>query len=319
MTREEAIQALKEKVNYYESDKRLKAAIETIFPELRESEDERIRKWIVDVISYHFDEEMKKSALAWLEKQKEHRNNSDAPNENSWSGIISSSDKDKNLDEIAQDYVDGVKKYNSEPTWDLIQTAVCYGHHLAEYKEQKPVEWSDEDEESLDSIIRRLDSLLDGADILEKTNIVGEIAFLKSLRQQPKVEWSEEDKKMIKSISNSICGNDWRTKEEKDKMCNWLNSLRPKPKVKLTELDENILEAAIAFVEQNNHFNCWRGVDKHTVLSALRSLEPHWKPSEEQMDALKEASVSWMNETMDNTRLLESLYNDLLKLKSDEK
>ena len=63
-------------------------------------------------------------------EQKEHQNNSDAPNESSWAGMISSSDKDKNLDEIAQDYVNGVKEYNSEPTWDLIQTAVCYGYHL---------------------------------------------------------------------------------------------------------------------------------------------------------------------------------------------
>lgn len=39
-----------------------------------------------------------------------------------------------------------------------------------------------------------------------------------------------------------------------------------------------------------------------------------WKPSEEQMDALKEASTSWMNEHMGNCELLESLYNDLTKL-----
>ena len=93
------------------------------------------------------------------EKQKEHQNNSDAPNESSWSGIISSSDKDKNLDEIAQDYVDGVTEYNPEPTWDLMQTAVCYGYHYCEQKEQKPeerfeearekyqVEWSDNDDQ----------------------------------------------------------------------------------------------------------------------------------------------------------------------------
>ena len=43
-------------------------------------------------------------------------------------------DKDKNLDEIAQDYVDGVKEYNPEPTWDLMQTAVCYGYHYCEQK-----------------------------------------------------------------------------------------------------------------------------------------------------------------------------------------
>lgn len=75
-----------------------------------------------------------------------------------------------------------------------------------------------------------------------------------------------------------------------NEMVKWLKSLkdRVQPKVELTQLDKNILEAAIAFVEQNNHFNCWRGVDKHTVLSALYSLRPQntWKPSELQIEAL---------------------------------
>ena len=123
------------------------ATLEFLFPQLKESENERIRKWIynlVENLGYPADEaaekeleEMQPLALAWLEKQKEHQNNSDAPNESSWSGMISSSDKDKNLDEIAQEYVDSVKQYNQEPTWDLMQTAVCYGYHLAEQKEQK--------------------------------------------------------------------------------------------------------------------------------------------------------------------------------------
>ena len=110
------------------------ATLEFLFPQLKESEDERIRKAMLQ----HFKNKTKekwcnipvKDIISWLEKQKEHQNNSDAPNESSWAGMISSSDKDKNLDEIAQDYVNGVKEYNPEPTWDLIQTAVCYGYHL---------------------------------------------------------------------------------------------------------------------------------------------------------------------------------------------
>lgn len=44
MTKEEALQAIKAKMDYYESDKRLRAAIETLIPELKESEEEYIRK-----------------------------------------------------------------------------------------------------------------------------------------------------------------------------------------------------------------------------------------------------------------------------------
>ena len=79
-----------------------------------------IKEWSADLLN--------------LEKQKEHQNNSDAPKKALGRALTSPLDKDMNLDEIAQYYVDGVKEYNPEPTWDLMQTAVCYGYHLAEQK-----------------------------------------------------------------------------------------------------------------------------------------------------------------------------------------
>ena len=46
--------------------------IEEIFPELKESEDERIRKWIIGVLStYEHDRDLRNAAIAWLEKQGE--------------------------------------------------------------------------------------------------------------------------------------------------------------------------------------------------------------------------------------------------------
>ena len=81
-------------------------------------------------------QEQARQELGWPdEKKKEHQNNSDAPEKALGRDLISPKDKDKNLDEIAQDYVDGVKEYNPEPTWDLMQTAVCYGYHYREQKE----------------------------------------------------------------------------------------------------------------------------------------------------------------------------------------
>lgn len=54
---------------------------EEIFPQLKESEDEKIRKWLIDglrkslisSINNGFDIDMGKMALAWLEKQGEQR------------------------------------------------------------------------------------------------------------------------------------------------------------------------------------------------------------------------------------------------------
>lgn len=136
---------------------------------------------------------------------------------------------------------------------------------------------------------------------------------------EQKPAWSEADEEMLDNIID-----DYDDVEEHN-LCDdigkvmWLKSLkeRVQPKVELTQLDKNILEAAIAFVEQNNHFNCWRGVDKHTVLSALYSLRPQntWKPSDGQMKQL-----SWVAEQNKDNALgkeLMSLYQDLKKLREE--
>lgn len=34
------------------------------------------------------------------------------------------------IDQLAEEYVEGVKKCNDAPTFDLIHTAVCYGYEL---------------------------------------------------------------------------------------------------------------------------------------------------------------------------------------------
>lgn len=136
MTRKEAIG----KAYGMSGTKEQHEALEFLVPEIRElrefyerqQEDERIRQELKEAFEA-YDIESKwngipiRSIFAWLEKQKEHQFCSDAPKEKSVGGIFYSSHKDKNLDEIAQEYVDGVKKYNPEPTWDLMQTAVCYG------------------------------------------------------------------------------------------------------------------------------------------------------------------------------------------------
>ena len=68
---------------------------------------------------------------------------------------------------------------------------------LENQKEQKPAEWSEEDEEMLEYIIgdvndaTQLYATREAKDMADK-----EIAWLKSLRPQPKQEWSKEDEKI---------------------------------------------------------------------------------------------------------------------------
>ena len=94
-------------------------------------------------------------------------------------------------------------------------------------------------------------------------------------------EWSEEDERKLQKCIKII----ERWEEDHDiaysPYSNLLKSLRPQSKDELTLFDKNIINAAVAFVEQNDHFNCWGGIDKHTVIKALRSIKPHWNSCEQ--------------------------------------
>lgn len=79
MTREQKAKAYDKAVKeasiaYKDEDKHLKATLERIFPELKESEDERIRKDIIEMLrnwaSVHYiTKEQFSERMAWLEKQ----------------------------------------------------------------------------------------------------------------------------------------------------------------------------------------------------------------------------------------------------------
>jgi len=144
-----------------------KEMTEYIFPELRESEDERIRKAIVSLVyemkgTYQsFAKVELDKMVAWLEKQ----------------------------------------------------------------KEQKPAEWSEEDEEMLEYIIgdvndaKQLYTSQEAKDMADK-----EIVWLKSLRPQPKQERSEEDERILKGIIGKI-DHDQTYGVSKDEMLNFLKKL----------------------------------------------------------------------------------------------
>lgn len=82
-----------------------------------------------------------------------------------------------------------------------------------------------------------------------------------------------------------------------------------------SEEERKIIETLIHLVRDYNwqRITCgFVGADKEEVLSWLKFLRPHWKPSEEQMNALEEA-VSKFEGYADYDDI-KSLYNDLKKL-----
>jgi hypothetical protein len=76
---DEAIE--KAKAEYEDDDRRFRATLERIFPELKESEDERIRKGIIKYLEqshfgeepYSIDDDIVRDYITWLEKQAEQK------------------------------------------------------------------------------------------------------------------------------------------------------------------------------------------------------------------------------------------------------
>lgn len=172
---------------------------------------------------------------------------------------------------------------------------------------------------------------------------------------QPKQEWSEEDKTILKVITSDVartmhrCGvgtDEWNIRS---KVILWLENLCPNQKSEWGEEDERKRNGLIKGLEDRMGFG-WASdpFSREEYIDWLKSLRPQphtvsiknatkfgnleyergvkdgiqseksrqWKPSEEQMDALRASNSYWKGTTNEvpRTDLLESLYNDLEKL-----
>ena len=129
----------KASVAHKDEDRHLKATLERIFPELKKSEDERIREALIALLKFGLEDdsaiapgfnETKEQALAWLEKQK---------------------DKDKLIQELSEYKVkytqEVLKKYiNNMTNKDderLRKTAIAFLKDLAEQGYENAVECID--------------------------------------------------------------------------------------------------------------------------------------------------------------------------------
>lgn len=189
MTREEAIEVYNNLPN-----QKIKEAFEVLAPELRDSDDERIRKEIIDhlvreVGLYPGIDRKEHRWLRWLEKQKE-------PTE----------EPSTRLNGLMQEYVYAGKDEEEQEHrlkcyqlfWDALGDSEFF-----KQKEQKPWEWGEEETKILDSII----------DDYEKAaksfcGYDGKIGLLRAIRDGeydlPKQEWSEEDERMRKAVLDEI-------------------------------------------------------------------------------------------------------------------
>lgn len=167
--------------------------IKDIFPELKESEDERIRKEIIKAVNLYCSEylrgtKVRDEMLAWLEKQKP-------------VDVLSDEERNKELslslqiqaylntacDEL---YAEGKPLYSKERLKDIHECMKMWqklhNHYFYNVSELKPVEWSEEDETKLVNIIIMLK---EGASHhFTKDDITKGVSWLKSIVQKYKGE-----------------------------------------------------------------------------------------------------------------------------------
>ena len=211
-----------------------------IFPELKESEDERIRKEMI----FYFTEEIPqcsiqehadkmKEFIVWLEKQGQHAN------------FLS---KIQVGDKVTRNK-DGV----------LVNLSQL--NRVAKPEENKgniegiSPNWSEEDEDYLfllNSICKDAEEKYrNSPDVLVRKEIANARNWLQSLkgRVQPKQEWSEDDEQHIDSLLkrlDALCRNKFeRTRFAISEDRDWLKSLRPQNRWKPSDEQIGLLQAII--------------------------------------------------------------------------
>ena len=367
--------------------------IQYLFPELKESEDEKIRLFICDLITRIFwgrDWDIsKKDCLAYLKKQKEPRDyrklykgvsQSEWFKENYEGKSLGEEQKPAELTPLADllsNYLKNDFEFFATKKWDEkkwnevmnIQASELLRYAKKELeKEQKPAEnggkellyvsnksynigyrdgkreaeskqeWSKEDEKMSEGFMHKLEV----CDLLTNKEITWAKHRLNSLHPQPKPEWSEEDEKIIESINMvfDMCAAKNIATEETTlyKLRAWLKSRRPQP-IQVKESYKDGFQtarhvAASAFMEYCNKNRpngkmCLSNGECEDIENAFsvgdwakieRYIHKyHWKPSEEQMRALKEVAYNLIGTGTATDIYLVQLYEQLKAIKEGKK
>lgn len=261
-------------------------AYENLCPELKESEDERIRRELTSLfedgikgISHRYTGEDCGRWLAWLKNQGEPTDipadMANTPKEEyqkGWDAAMRQLPKE--VDSQVWQIANNSAKTFEESFAILCATQKAYDKGKKDALKEQNHAWSEEDESKIKGIINTLEGLCDSATSdTTKDLYIAKIDWLKSIkcRVQPKQEWSDNDEKRMNHIIQFL--------EDKDR---WKDSERAFP------IEEDIR---------------W-----------LKDLKPQnrWKPTAAQMYALKQEVENKIYSGGDID--LSSLYHDLTKL-----
>lgn len=286
MTQEEAIKILRDV-----HDKALfsvRNALETLIPKLAESEDERIRKGLIEALKtsktvgelkFILPEPTREEAIVYLEKQKEQ-------------------DWNKKPCITCQEYNEGFEAGRLE--------GCTAGYNKAmkemEHKEQKEIPLMNGDADLY------FDNWIQHNDTTKRGCFEEGIRYAQRLQKEQKpAEWNANDKAFIKDCANILVANDYAASAER------LLSMFPVKPAEWSDTNELVFKDICKHLKEEG-YNGWI-----VLLEALRNGEfqpkPHWKPSEEQMNALLNAE-EYLREgdQFDSAKSIAKLYNQLKAL-----
>lgn len=292
-------------------------AVEEIFPELAESEDERMCKRCIDILRkvsaysgeeylgveiadcitglqalrknqkelfkfgrglYYYDG--KNATYCGYPVTEENPHDFDTGQQEKQKESLHISETCKDDDErIRKWIINLIKEVEYDEDWCVksvdCNKAVAY---LEKQKEQKPAEWSKEDENKIERLAF-LVSIAAEKEMISSEECIDLRRLVKSYHPQSKKEWSEEDEKMI------------------DDLIKFFN------------------EKLVILGEAKNAENTVQYISYKKVIDWLKSLRPSWRPSEEQIYSLGTVVKGYDECTVGSVGYhLKEMYEQLKKL-----
>lgn len=205
------------------SPKDVVSDIEHYFPELRESEDEMIRKHLIKHFRVKSKEKWNgifvKDILAWLEKQGEQK----PVDKVEPKFKVRYAGGEYNVLEVKD--IAGVTSYGieDEPNHiDYVKAENC------EIVSEQNTDWSDEDEKFFKTALWHLSySISNGNDTNIYCDITNWFRTLKNrVKPQSRQEWSEDDEKMFKEACGVVSAADYYSCDDKEKIEDWLKAIK---------------------------------------------------------------------------------------------
>ena len=344
MTREEAIENIKKALPLSDT---LAESFYTLHPELRELEDERIRKELVEAfealgIDSSWNGIPVKSVIAWLEKQKDIEDRWIEDREQCfWDGVeegkmLTEKQKENPVDDKSERVINAARRVLNnwldgtgcpDVSGDFTELEYAIREYDGEEK-QKPAEWEDY-KDKIDipycsSEKEQKPAECELEDAFKNYTDAGITISCDDLVASPKeskpAKWSEKDNIGWDEAFACVTKTERAAKDEEELQNavtaeKWLKEIKFKyyvhpVKQEWSEEDDQLIGFIFDLLNDLVWQKDW-AMSKEECLERLKSLrpQPKWKPSEEQLKALQNAVALTACD-----KELVKLYNQLKKL-----